>query len=172
MVVTFRNLVGTRENLDKSIRFLLQDNWTSANTLSITPDFESDTEEPDFLAQQDNTGPNKVYVSFIARSRTEEPEDEPLGDSVHLWQELIELEVHAESLALLLLFEDEINKIIWENRPDGSTRLVKSNGTQDSHIEYFDNSELTFERIEPDDENDVVPKSTAALIGWFYKNRT
>ncbi len=171
MAVTFRNLVGNRENLDKSIRFLLSDNWTSANTSNITPDFESDTEEPDFLAQQDDTGPNKIYVSFIARSRSDDPEEEALGDSIHLWQELIELEVHAESLELLLLFEDEVNRIVWENRPNSSTRLGKVDGN-DSHIEYFDNSELTFERIEPEDENDVVPKSTAALIGWYYKNKT
>ncbi len=171
MAVTFRNLVGTRENLDKSIRFLLFDKWTSANTSNIKPDFESDTEEPDFLAQEDNTGPNKVYISFIARSRSDDPEEEALGDSIHLWQELIELEVHAESLELLLLFEDEVNRIVWENRPNSATRLGKVDGN-DSHIEYFDNSELTFERIEPEDENDVIPKSTAALIGWFYKNKT
>ena len=173
MAVTFRNLSGVRENLDKTIRYLLFSNWTSANTLNIKPDFESDTEEPDFLAQQDDTGPNKIYVSFIARSRSDDPEEEPLGDSIHLWQELIELEVHAESLELLLLFEDEVNRIVWENRPNSNTRLAKSGiGGANSHIEYFDNSELTFERIEPDDDNDVVPKSTSGLIGWFYKNKT
>lgn len=171
MAVTFRNLSGTRENLDKTIRNLLKSNWTSSNTLSRTPDFESDTEEPDYLARQDDTGPNKCYIAWVARNRTPDPEQEALGDSIHLWGETINIELHAESLELLSLFEDEVNRILWENRPDSSTRLAKSDGNN-SHIEYFDNSEITFERIEPDDENDVVPKSTGDLIGWYYKNKT
>jgi len=171
MAVTFRNLSGARENLDKTIRALLSDNWTSGNTNSLTPDFESDTEEPDYLARVDETGPNKCYVSWILRQRIDDTETEALGDSIHLWEELIVIELNAESLSDLTLFEDEANRILWENRPNGSTRLAKSGGA-DSHIEYFDKTELSFERIEPDDENDVVPKSNAELIGFYYKNKT
>jgi len=172
MTVTFRNLSGARENLDKTIRKLLSDNWNSVNTNSLTPDFESDTEEPDFLARVDETGPNKCYISWILRQRTDDVEEvEALGDSIHLWEELIVVELNAESLSNLTLFEDEVNRIIWENRPNGATRLAKSDAA-DSHIEYFDKSELSFERIEPEDENDVVPKSNAELTGFYYKNKT
>jgi len=31
MTITFTNLSGTRENLDKTIRDLLEDNWTASN---------------------------------------------------------------------------------------------------------------------------------------------
>ena len=171
MTVTFRNLSGVREPLDKTIRAIFFNNWTKNNTKGITPKFESDTEEKDFVAREDGTGPNNVLVSWISRTRTDDPEQEALGDSIHLWQELVVVEIHAESLALLLLFEDEINRIIWENRPNSATRLNKANGSA-SHIEYFGNSEMTFERIEPDDEDDVIPKSTGDLVGFYYKNKT
>ena len=90
MAVTFRNLVGTRENLDKTIRALLEDNWTVANTDKIRPRFESDTEEPDYLARVDSSAATDIiFVSWILRQRSDEPEDEALGDSIHLWEELI-----------------------------------------------------------------------------------
>ena len=54
MTVTFTNLSGSRENLDKTIADLISDNWTASNiTGSITPYFASDTDEPDQLARPD-----------------------------------------------------------------------------------------------------------------------
>ena len=47
MTVSFTNLSGTRENLDKTLRYRIQTNWTAANVSSVTPTFESDTEEAD-----------------------------------------------------------------------------------------------------------------------------
>ena len=54
MAVTFTNLVGSRENLDKTIADLLSDNWTASNiTGTRTQYFASDPDEPDQLAKPD-----------------------------------------------------------------------------------------------------------------------
>ena len=86
MTVTFTNLVGTRENLDKTIRDLLQDNWTASNiTGTVTPNFVSDTEEPDQLARADGSYMNEVRVNYSSRTRYEIDNFEVNGDDKHAW---------------------------------------------------------------------------------------
>jgi len=74
-------------------------------------------------------------------------------------------------LEILGLFEDEINRIVWERAPDNSTRLVKSNGAN-SEAQFFENSELEFNRIEPEGELDTNPSSQGFLIIVWYKDKS
>ena len=68
MAVTFTNLVGARENLDKTIADLLSDNWTASNiTGTITPYFANDTDEPDQLARPDGSFVDEVRVNYSNR---------------------------------------------------------------------------------------------------------
>ena len=69
MAVTIRNLSGDRENLDKTLDYHLTEDWVSGNTNSITPDIENGTDDPDFLARQDYTGPNKIYINVKWRGK-------------------------------------------------------------------------------------------------------
>ena len=172
MTITFTNLSGSRENLDKSIKDLLSDNWTAGNiTGTITPDFQSDTEEPDQLAKPDNSYVNTIRVNYVSR-RLYQPEDFDFnGDDKHAWVCILFIECQGESLQVLLDMEDEVNRILWENRPNGATRLNKSDSSA-SEVAYFENSEIEFQRLEPESEDDQTPTSQGELKMVYYKTKT
>ena len=168
MAVTFTNLSGARENLDKTIRFRLQTNWTSANVSSITPQFESDTEEADSLARQDESALNSVRIGLFSRERAKDADMDFNGDDKHTWLFRILIEVQAESLTIMTLIEDEINRILWTLSPNSGTRLLKSDGAN-SEIAFFEDSEVTFNRIEPASKDDYSPISQGELVAFYYK---
>ena len=135
MTVTFTNLSGARENLDKTIADLLSDNWTASNIDgSVTPYFTSDTDE-------------------------------------HAWVCTCFIEIQGESLQGLLDMEDEVHRILWENRPNGATRLNKSDGAA-SEVAFFEESEPEFERLEPESDDDQTPTSQAELKMIYFKIKT
>lgn len=174
MTVTFTNLSGTRENLDKTIRYLLSSNWTAANiTGTITPIFESDTEEPDQFARWDNSSVNTVRVNLFSRERYQSDDFEVNGDDKHAWVCKLIINLQAQNLVTLTQMEDEVNRILWEKRPNGSTRLAKSGiGAADSEVAFFEQSELEFQRIEPDGEDDQIPTSEGQLDCIYFKTKT
>jgi len=172
MAVAWLNLVGTRENLDETIRNLLQENWTTANTEGVLPDFESDTRQPDNLATDDDTGVHKIYCRFSGREKIDGDENIPNGDSIHRFIARVLIDIYADSLTQLLKFEDEVNRILWEKRPNNSTRIDKVDNTA-SEIAMFETSELQFERIEPEENTiDQSPSSQGELEMWVYKSKT
>jgi hypothetical protein len=171
MTVTIRNLVGTRENFDKVLDYHLTTDWNSSNTGGVTPDIENSTDDPDFLARQDFTGPNKIFINVSSRTRTTDSDNDPNGDGAHEWNTEVVFDVWAENLEILGFFEDEVNRIIWERSPDNSTRLVKSNGSN-SEAQFFENSEVEFARIEPEGELDTNPSSQGFLIIVWYKDKS
>ena len=171
MAVSFTNLSGTRENLDKTIRYRLQANWTPANTSSITPVFESDTESSDNLARQDDSYLNNIRINLFSRERIKDAEMDFNGDDKHTWKFKLLIEVQAETLSLLTLFEDEINRILWTLSPNSGTRLLKSDGAN-SEAEFFEDSEISFNRIEPESKDDYTPISQGELVIFYSKIRT
>lgn len=172
MAITFTNLVGARENLDKTIADLLSDNWTASNiTGTITPFFSNDTDEPDQLARPDGSYVNEIRVNYSSRLKYETEEFELNGEDKHAWVCVCFIEIQAESLQVLLDMEDEVHRILWENRPNGSTRLNKSDGNP-SEVAFFEESEPEFERLEPDDELDQTPTSQAELKMVYFKIKT
>ena len=169
MTITFTNLSGSRENLDKTIRDLLEDNWTAGNiTGTITPTFESDTEEPDYMARPDESSLNAIRVNYVSRTRMEHDFN---GDDKHAWICTVFIECQGETLQVLLDMEDEVNRILWENRPNSNTRLPKSNGA-DSEVAWFVDDEVEFSRLEPDGEDDQTPVSQAELKMVYFKVKT
>ena len=138
------------------------------------PWHEDGTSQPDFLARFDRSGANKVYCEYAVRDRTEREDQEALGDSIHMWSARLFIDVFAETLAILTQFEDEVNRILWENRPDNNTRLMKTDATA-SEVELFEQTEINFERIEPDDDEatqDLIPSSQGQLVLQYIKNKT
>ena len=97
MTVTIRNLVGTRENFDKVLDYHLTTDWNSSSTGGITPDIENSTDDPDFLARQDFTGPNKIFINVSSRARSSDSENDPNGDGSHEWRTEVSLDVWADS---------------------------------------------------------------------------
>jgi len=171
MAISFTNLSGTRENLDKTIRDLLQDNWTASNISgTITPQFESDTESPDQLARFDNSSVNAVRISLFARERADE-EGDYNGDDKHLWRFRLLVDCQGESLTVMTQMEDEINRILWTYAPNSGTRLNKSDGSA-SEAAYFDKTEIQFNRLEPKGEDDQFPTSQGELIIYYWRIKT
>ena len=171
MTVEFLNLSGTRENLDKTIRYTLEQNWDNSNTNSIDPTFQSDTEENDYLARNDNADVNMILVQYISRERMKDDDDEVNGDDRHKWKYIVNIEVIAEDLDNLLLFEDEINRILWENAPTAATRLNKSDASASEARDFVD-TEIMFERIEPEEGEDYTPISNGILEIIFEKRKS
>jgi len=169
MAVTFTNLSGTRENLDKTIRYRLQTNWTAANVSNVTPKFESDTEETDSMALPDESALNVVRVNLFSRERSKEMDVN--GDDKHKWIFRVLIEIQAESLNILTQIEDEVNRILWTIAPNSNTRLLKSDGTA-SEAAYFEDSEITFNRITPQSESDFTPTSQGELEICYFRIKT
>jgi len=172
MTITFTNLSGSRENLDKTIADLLSDNWTASNiTGTITPTFESDTDEPDQLARADYSDINSVRVNWVSRTRYDPDNFDVNGNDKHAWVQTLFIEVQGESLQVMVDMEDEIHRILWENEPNGGTRLAKSD-TAASEVAWFEDAEPEFERLEPEGEDDQTPTSQAELKLVYFKTRT
>lgn len=172
MTVTFTNLSGSRENLDKTIRALLENNWTASNIVgTITPWFQSDTEEPDQLARDDGSTLNDIRVNYASRTRLDPEDFDVNGDNKHGWIQKLFIEIQGESLQVMLDMEDEVHRILWENRPNGSTRLNKSDGSS-SEVAWFEEDEPEFERLEPEGEDDQTPTSQAELKLIYFKTKS
>ena len=172
LTITFTNLSGARENLDKTIADLLSDNWTAGNIDgSVTPYFASDTDEPDQLARPDGSWMSEVRVNYSSRTKYDNESFELNGDDKHAWVCTCFIEIQGESLQGLLDMEDEVHRILWENRPNGATRLNKSDGAA-SEVAFFEESEPEFERLEPDSDDDQTPTSQAELKMIYFKIKT
>lgn len=182
MVVAIRHLTGARENLDITIQAHLIDQWTAGNTSNQTPLIESKTLLPQEMVDKDfSSGVNLIRVKVDNRSRAEDEIDEPNGDFSHIWRTSLIIDVWTENLELLGLFEDEINRILWEIRPDEGTRLKKSDGadppagvhaTDNSEVERFENTEIEFEQLEEDTDVAHQVTSSAELICVWFKLKT
>jgi len=180
--VTIRHLVGTRENVDIVYLAHFLDDWLSANTNGITPSMECESLLPNQSPDQDfATDSNLIRISVEGRERQDfgKEEDEPNGDASHIWRTIAVIDVWAESKANLGLFEDELNRIIWEMRPNAGTRLLKSDGndppavgTDSSEIEFFENTEIRFERFFPGEDTDQLPTSQGRLTAVWFKLKT
>jgi hypothetical protein len=172
MTITFTNLSGSRENLDKTIRDLLEDNWTAGNiTGTITPFFTSDTEEPDQLAETDGSLVNEIRVNWVSRTRYDPDNFDVNGNDKHAWVQVLFLEVQGESLQVMVDMEDEVHRILWENEPNGATRLPKSD-TAASEVAWFEDAEPEFVRLQPESEDDQTPTSQAEFKLVYFKTRT
>ncbi|MFB5646211.1 MAG: hypothetical protein ACE5R3_06420 [Nitrosopumilaceae archaeon] len=173
MPVSYVNLSGTRELPDVTMRALVEDNWTAANiTGTITPVFQSATEEPDFLAEDDLSDDNLITFTWVGDERVDDPDNnEPNGDSIHHFRHIVRVDIWAEDMVRLRDFMDEVNNIIWSNSPNSATRLNKSDASA-SETDYFTNAGVDFDRIEPETDVDFKPSVSGIIELHYRKNKT
>ena len=182
MTVTLRHLSGTREPLDIVIGAHLQDNWDTANiTDADTPVIEPITYLPQMDVDEDYAvSANMIRISAVKRYRTDDDESEPHGDDSHYWKTDVIIDIWAESITKLQEYEDEINRILWEIRPNENTRLNKSDGVEAtlsvgasaSEVESFDKTELNWEYLGTDEDNNGVVSSQGVIICNWFKLKT
>ena len=170
-MVSYVNLVGSREAPDKTIRALLQNNWVAGNTLGKTPVFQSESEEPDINIADDYADENQVTIAWFLSQRVQDQANEPNGDSIHHWMHRLVVNSYGETMAMALLMIDEINRIIWQFSPNGGTRLNKSDGSS-SEADYFERTEIHFERIAPKSAIDNRPNFEGVLEIHFRKHKS
>lgn len=175
MTVTIRHLVGTREPLDIVIAAHLTEDWAE----SITPVIEPLSYIPSMNVEEDfQTNPNMIKLSIIRSERL--VDDEPLGDDSHYYMTEVIIDVWAESPTILQQFQDEVNRILWEKAPNKATRLKKSDGsqgtlavgTQDSEVEFFNETEIIFDYIGSEDDVGHRVSSQGVLDCRWFKLKT
>ena len=172
MTVTYQHLVGDYENTDKVIAWNLENLWESLYTNDITPLFQNGTDEPDYKAQFDMTGPNSILINTLERNY-ENTEDEVNSDTIHSVYEEIVITIVAESRDMRIKLEDEVNRILWELNVNSSNRITKSDGSSNSHIDHFSKSEVSFLQIDlEDDETQFLQGSEGILTVVYYKFRS
>lgn len=171
MTVTFQHLVGSYENVDKTIAYNLENNWDQTKTSNVTPAFENGTDEPDFKAQFDAIGPNTILVNTIHRD-LDVTDDEVNSDTVHSVYEEIVITIVAESRLMRISLEDEVNRILWELNVNSANRVNKSDGSN-SHIDHFVKSEISFLEIDIDGiDSTNFQSSEGTLTVVYYKFRS
>lgn len=172
MVVTYQHLSGDWENTDKVIAWNLENSWDLENTNEVTPMFQNGTDEPDYKAQFDLSGPNSIMVNTLERDYSI-TEDEVNSDTVHSVYEEIVITIVAESREMRIKLEDEVNRVLWELNVNSSNRVTKSDGISNSHIDHFEKSEVTFRQIDLDgDETQWLQGSEGILTVVYYKFRS
>lgn len=181
MTVTFRHLVGTRENFDITILAHLIVNWDDTKTQSITPTLEAFTYTPEKTIETLNQiDANRILLHIPERIHDEDEDDEPLGDCNHRWETSVQIDIWASEEDLLGLFEDEVNRILWEISPNSGLRLDKSDGNDPpvaisgdaSEAELFKASEVQFDAVDDDEEYPDRVGSQATLKIEFWKDKT
>lgn len=167
MTVTYQHLSGAYENTDKTIAYHLENDWTE----TVYPTFQNGTDEPDYNAQFDNSDPNTILVNTI-ESDSSRNDDEVNSDTIHSTVEKVIITIIAESREQRILFENEVNRIIWEMSPNTGTRVTKSDGTN-SHIDHFERSQVDFKRVDiADDDTRYLENSEGELLLVYYKFKT
>lgn len=175
MTVTVRHLVGTKEPLDIVIAAHLTEDWTE----TVVPVVEPLSYIPSMNVEEDfQTNPNIIKTSVINTERM--IEDEPLGDDSHYYKTEVIIDIWAETPTQLMLFQDEVNRILWEKRPNGAVRLKKSDGsqgtlsvgTEDSEVEFFETTEINFDYIGSDDDVGHRVSSQGTLDCRWFKIKT
>lgn len=171
MTVTFQHLVGEFENTDKVIAYNIENDWNADNTLEIKPNINNGTDEPDYNAQFDMSGPNAVLINTIERD-LDINDDEVNSDTVHSVYETIAITIIAESRKMRIKIEDEVNRILWEHNINSSNRIIKSD-LSNSHIDHYEKSEVSFNQIElPDNNSQFLQGSEGFLTVVYYKFRS
>ena len=175
MTVTVRHLVGTKEPLDVTIAAHITEDWTE----TVVPVVEPLSYIPSMNVEEDfQTNPNIIKTSIVNTERLQE--DEPLGDDSHYYRTEIVIDIWAETPTQLILFQDEVNRILWEKRPNTATRLKKSDGNQgtlvvgvqDSEVESFENTQIEWQYIGSEDDVAVRVSSQGSIFCNWFKLKT
>lgn len=170
MTVTYVNLAGTYEHPDLTIKYHLDTNWNAANTNSEEPTYYSAAGTNVSHSWPRTFGTNEIHCN------TEEMEsliEEANGNTYAGVKYLVYIDIFARDANLLKLFIKEVQRIIWEISPNSGTRLLKSNGTQNSSISRFGSSHISFKKERSMEPNiKLQPHASGVLEVIMHKVKT
>ena len=160
--MTIQFLQGTAEPFPETVRKLLADRWDVSETMDVTPAIISPNGKGQEAAGQntmtkndwrklDNADVIRIYEGDTAR---QDPADQ--WNRTQRMVTTVYIDIFATSPLMGTLTKNEINRIILGNMPNNSTRILKSNGTENSAIATWDRQSIDWEKI-----NDVSDRDTA-----------
>lgn len=171
MTITYRHLVGPYEDPAESIRKFIYDNWIPANTDGIKPkmysplgfdDQPSSTDTEDEHGRADyNTPKTGDFIRFYWL-RTDSNQPEGMVNNITRSSVVIAIDAYAVNSNRLALFTEELSRIIFENQPNTTIRIPKTDD-DDSAIATFDRQRLDWVRIGAIDEAGITRGQNAIL---------
>lgn len=185
MTIVTQYLVGNPERFDETIRRFIAASWVPANTESVTPQFmspQSAATDTAGTAAADTTktksgnawemAENKDFVRFIQGETRRFLPDKPAGTRFVRMITFVNIDIFAQTPHRMLLFQEEINRIIHETQPNLSVRITKSNNTQNSAIASFDRTNIEWTPIGEFAEHGIRMEESGSIGCVWQKNKS
>lgn len=180
MTVSFAYQVGDFESPEETIRKLIFDNWTPSETQNVTPKmisplgFDGDiagTDADSQISTNDWLEAKKAeYIRFKYTDTVEQKPDDL--DNTHIRKNyIVQIDVFATNSLRSALFKEQIENILFDNQPNSSFRIAKTNG-QTSGIVTFDRQALEWLEIGTFEDEGLVREWQAEIGCLFQKNKT
>jgi len=180
MTIVYNFLTPPFEDPAESLRKFIYDNWNDSNTDSITPkmysplgfdDQVSSTETKDEHNRADYNKPKTGDFIRLYFLRSDPIQPDIMVNNVTRSNTVIAIDVYAINSNRLALFTEEISNIIFDNQPNTSIRIPKTNG-DDSAIATFDRQRLDWVRIGAIDDTGITRGLNAILGCTIEKFKT
>lgn len=181
MTIVFAYQVGDFESPEETLRKLVFDSWFDAETQNTKPKMISpmgfDGDEAGTTAEKQSSTNDWLSAKtseYIRFKYTDTVEQKPTDlDNSHIRKiYIIQIDVFATNSLRSALFKEQIENILFENQPNSSKRIKKSNGTEDSGIVTFDRQALEWLEIGTFEDEGLVREWQAEIGCLFQKNKT
>lgn len=179
-MITYNYLTPPFEDPAESIRKFIYDNWTITNTDNIKPKmysplgFDNNKSSIDTKDEHNRADYNKPktgdYIRFYFL-RSDPIQAEIMVNNITRSNIIIAIDVYAVNSNRLSLFTEELANIIFDNQPNTTIRIPKTNG-DDSAIATFDRQRLDWARIGAIDDSGITRGFNAILGCTIEKFKT
>jgi len=180
MTIVFAYQVGDFESPEETIRKLVFDNWINAETQNVKPKmisplgFDGDEAGVDADSQMSSndwlSAKTSEYIRFKYTDTVEQKPDDL--DNSHIRKNyIIQIDVFGTNSLRSGLFKEQIENILFENQPNSSKRINKTNG-EISGIVTFDRQALEWLEIGTFEDEGLVREWQAEIGCLFQKNKT
>lgn len=177
MTITYNYLVGTFEDPAESVRKMIFDKWTAANTDNERPKmysplgFDTSVAVTDTTKEHRHADWTKPITGDFIRFKTVNTEDVDPDSRTNAYLRkniIVSIDVFAVNSHRLSLFLEELENIIFDNMPNTSIRVKKTNG-QDSAIATFGNQSIIWTTIGDIYDSGIVRGKNTALACTIEK---
>ena len=174
MTVTTVNEQGAFEAFDKTLAKAYENAWDFTNVgQDFKPKFKSASDQDVEYSWARTSGDYEIHFN---QDMNDIPiaTEEANGNNWQGMKTLVYVDIFTRKSNIMKLYVKEFNRITWDVlKPNGSTRIKKSNGTDNSAIDHFGKYHIQFikERVlEP--EHLPSPHTSGTIEVIWYKLRS
>lgn len=180
MTIIYNHLVPPFEDPAESVRKFIYDNWDNSNTDSITPKmysplgYDNQISSTDTKAEHNRADYTKPKTGDFIRFyflRSDPIQPDIMVNNVTRSNIILSIDVYAVNSNRLILFTEELSKIILQNQPNNTIRIPKTNG-DNSAIATFDRQRLDWARIGAIEDTGITRGQNAILGCTIEKFKT